>query len=193
MLSDLSARSKRSLGCRPVLTIFIKPRLGTNEAHKLPAPGAREGVLLRLGIEAVKQVWFQLDEEQHSGAIPFAAPQASQCLASTRISRWTKRLASGAGMRWHDRAVLLAVAAGDDRGARRQFVLADPAFQAELEQGDLHHGHGRRKLSRLMRYCSVLSVGGRKAGGAQRVRPNSSRQGIPRRSTGSRSGPRMSR
>ena len=35
-----------------------------------------------------------------SGAIPFAAPQAHQSLASTRISRWTKRLASGVGMRW---------------------------------------------------------------------------------------------
>ena len=35
-----------------------------------------------------------------SGAIPFAAPQEHQSVASTRISRWTKREASGVGMRW---------------------------------------------------------------------------------------------
>ena len=35
-----------------------------------------------------------------SGAIPLPAPQTSQSSASTRISRWTKREASGVGMRW---------------------------------------------------------------------------------------------
>ena len=33
-------------------------------------------------------------------AIPFEAAQAHQSSASTRISRWTKRDASGVGMRW---------------------------------------------------------------------------------------------
>ena len=39
-------------------------------------------------------------KKRTSGAMPFAAPQAHQSAASTRISRWTKREASGVGMRW---------------------------------------------------------------------------------------------
>ena len=34
-----------------------------------------------------------------SGAMPLAAPQAHQSAASTRTSRWTKREASGVGIR----------------------------------------------------------------------------------------------
>ena len=46
----------------------------------------------------------------------------------------------------HDAAVGLAVAAGDERGALGQFVLADLAVEHQLVERGLHHRHCRRQL-----------------------------------------------
>ena len=83
-----------------------------------------------------------------------------------------------------DAAIAFAVAAGDQRRAFGQLVLAAFAVEHQLIKSGLDHGQGEGSSSRLMSQRPGSSDGGRKEGDAQRVRSAPSRQGMPRRSTG---------
>ena len=54
-----------------------------------------------------------------------------------------------------DAAVALAVAAGDQRGALGEFVLAAFAVEHELKQGGLHHWQGRGQFLQVDQPASV--------------------------------------
>ena len=54
-----------------------------------------------------------------------------------------------------DAAVALAVAAGDQRGALGEFVLAAFAVEHELVQGGLHHRQGRGQFLQVDQPASV--------------------------------------
>ena len=68
----------------------------------LPGPRTGESLLRRLGVEGMQQLGAHLTRRKEYlwPRFHLSAPQAHQSAASTRISRWTKREASGAGMRW---------------------------------------------------------------------------------------------
>ena len=129
----------------------------------MPGPGAREGVFLRPGIEPAQQLRFELDEEQHFGRDPVCRAPGQPVPGVDADLRMDEPVGEWRRYAVHDRAVLLAVAAGDDRSARRELVFADPALKAELEQGDLDHGDGRRQLFEIDEEL-LRAVGGRKEG-----------------------------
>ena len=81
-----------------------------------------------------------------SGAMSFAAPQAHQSFASTRTSRVHEARGERGRHAVHHAAVGLAVAAGNQRRALGQRVLADAAVENELVQRRLDHRHRGREL-----------------------------------------------
>ena len=124
--------------------------------------------------------------------MPFPAPQAHQSGASTRISRWTKREASGVGIRWTTpRSVsrlpqaISAAPSGSSYSPQRRSRTS--WYSAAWTMGT-----AEGSSSRLTSQLPSASDGGRNAGGAQRVRSWPSRHGMPRRSTGSSSRARTS-
>ena len=78
--------------------------------------------------------------------MPFAAPQASQSLASTRDLQMDEAVGERRRHAVDDAAIVLAIAAGDDRGAFGQLVFAALALQAELVERGLDHGHAGGQL-----------------------------------------------
>ena len=81
-----------------------------------------------------------------SGAIPFAAPQLHQSLASTPDLQMDQPVAERRRHAVDDGAVGIPVAAGDQRCALGQRVLAALPFEEELIQSRLDHRHGGRQL-----------------------------------------------
>ena len=90
-----------------------------------------------------------------------------------------------------DTAVTLAVAAGDQRGAVGQFVLAHLAVEHELVERGLHHRHGRGQLLQVDEPAAGIADGrqeGRRrpAGAAVGVAPGDAPAGRPGSSSNAR-------
>ena len=82
-------------------------------------------------------------------------------------------------------AVALPVAAGDQRRALGQLVLADLAVEHQLIERRLHHWHRRRQFLEVDEPAAGI-VGGRQEGRGRPAGPvGTVAQGMPRKSTGS--------
>ena len=113
---------------------------------KLPAAGAREGVLPGLGLEQVKQLRFELDEEQHLRSDPVRRAPGAPVPGVDPDLQMNEAVAERRRHPVHDGAVGIPVAAGDQRGALGQFVLAALPLQEELVKRGLDHRHRGRQL-----------------------------------------------
>lgn len=113
---------------------------------ELPRPGTCERRLARPGIELMKKLRPELDEEEglgrdSVGGAPFAPVGRLDLDLEVHEARGQRRRHAVG-----DAAVALAVATGHDRGAFRQLVLAALAVAHELEQRGLHHRHAGGEL-----------------------------------------------
>ena len=115
-------------------------------AGELPAPGAREGVLPGLGFEPVKQLRFELDEEQHFRGDPVRRAPGAPVPGVDPDLQMDEAVAERRRHAVHDGAGGIPVAAGDQGCALGQLVLAALALQEELVERRLHHRHGGRQL-----------------------------------------------
>ena len=159
------APEQRALGSR-IETIAVLQDVG-NEA-----PGARasKGGLPRLGVELMQELWPELDEENylgrdsvdHSPAAPVRRIDADLQVNEARCERC--RHAVG------DAAIAFAVAAGDQRRAFGQLVLAAFAVEHQLIEGGLDHGQGGGQLFQVdepaARIVRWRQEGGRRPSGA---------------------------
>ena len=130
----------------------------------LPATGRGEGFGGGLGIELVQQLGPHLDEEQDlRGDSVRRAPD--QPVLDVRPELEVDE-AVGERRRHavDDAAVVLAVAAGDDRGALGERVLAALALQGELVERGLDHGHAGGQLLQVEEPAR-RAVGGRQERG----------------------------
>ena len=95
----------------------------------------REGVFLRFRMKLVKQLRFELDEEQHFRGDPVRRAPGAPVPGVYPDLEMDEAVGERCRHAVDDAAVVLAVAAGDDRGALGQLVLATLALQAELVEG----------------------------------------------------------
>ena len=121
----------------------------------LPCPRTRESFLRRLGVEGMQQLGPHRHEEK------YLRSDSIRCAPGAPVRRIDPDLqmdeARGERRRHavDDAAVALAVAAGDQRGALGEFVLAAFAVEHELVQGRLHHRQGRGQFLQVDQPASV--------------------------------------
>ena len=115
-------------------------------AGEMPRPRARERLLLRLGVELMQERRFELDEEQHfRGDSVGRTPDQPVLGIDADLEVDEARGERGRHAVDHA-AVALAVAAGDERRALGERVLADFAFERELIKCGLYHRHTGREF-----------------------------------------------
>ena len=107
-------------------------------AREFPGPGTREGTLLRPGVELVQEVGLVRDEEKHLGRDPVSGAPGEPVLGVDPNLEVDEARRQRGRHAVHDAAVGLAVAAGDERGALGELVLADLAIEHQLVQSRLY-------------------------------------------------------
>ena len=112
----------------------------------LPCPGTGEGRLARLGIEPVQHVRAHLDVEEDLGSDAVGGGPGAPVLGVDLDLDVDEARRERRGHAVGDAAVRVAVAAGHDRGAFGELVLAAPAVADELEHGRLDHGDAGGEL-----------------------------------------------
>ena len=135
------AAEQRSLGLRAEAIAVLDDIAG-----ELPRPRTREGTLLRLRVELVQQVRLVGHEEQHLGGDAVGRTPGEPVLGVDPDLQVDEARCQRSRHAVHDAAVGLAVAAGNQRGALGELVLADLPVEDELVQRRLDHGYGGRKL-----------------------------------------------
>ena len=117
--------------------------------------------------------WLELDEEQHFRGDSVGRPPGQPVLGIDADLKVDEARGERGRHAVDHAAVALAVAAGDERRALGQFVLADLAFERELVKRRLYHRHAGRQLFEVdepeagvvgwrqeHRWCPAGAVGG---------------------------------
>ena len=121
----------------------------------LPCPRTRESLLRRLGVEGMQQLGPHRHEEKDLRSDSIRRTPGAPV---RRIDPDLQMDEARGQRRRHavdNAAVALAVAAGDQRGALWEFVLAAFAVEHELIQRGLHHRQGRGQFLQVDQPASV--------------------------------------
>ena len=114
--------------------------------NEAPGTGAGKSCLPRLGVELMQELRPELDEENYLGR---DSVDRSPAAPVHRIDADLQMNEAGCERRRHavgDAAIALAVAAGDQRCAFGQLVLAAFAVEHQLVKSGLDHRHGGGQL-----------------------------------------------
>ena len=140
------------------------PAVLQDAGDEFPCAGARERRFARLRIEPMQQVRPELHEEKHLRRDSVRRAPGAPVLGVDPDLQMDEARCERGRHAMHDAAVGFAVAAGDQRGALGQFVLADLAVEHQLIERRLHHRHRRRQLLQVDEPAAGI-VGGRQEGG----------------------------
>ena len=136
------------------------------------APGTRagKGGLPRLGVELMQELWPELDEENYLGRDSVDRSPAAPVHRIDADLQMNEARCEGCRHAVGDAAIAFAVAAGDQRRAFGQLVLAAFAVEHQLIKGGLDHGQGGGQLFQVDEPTAGIvrrrQEGGRRPAGA---------------------------
>ena len=144
------APEQRALGHR----IEATPAVHDVRDH-LPCPRTRESFLRRLGVEGMQQLGAHRHEEKDLRSDSIRRTPGAPVRRIDPDLQMDEARGERCGHAVDDAAVALAVAAGDQRGALGEFVLAAFAVEHELIERGLHHRQGRGQFLQVDQPASV--------------------------------------